>query len=118
MVKRRLADVEVPNGIQLPVVLFLLNAKRQRSPQWAEAGKSLNELGKSLAKWMIATDERQQQLVDLQGSVERLAQSSSGREETLAPLQVSVTRYTKWLLSLTIVVALIGLGTIAIAATH
>ena len=118
VVKQRLADVEVPNGIQLPVLLFLLSGKRQRSRQWAEAGKSLNELGESLAKRMIATDERQQQLVDLQGSLERLAQSSSEREETLVALQLSVTRYTKWLLMLTIVVALIGLGTIAVAATH
>lgn len=118
VVKQRLADVEVPNGIQLPVLLFLLSAKRLRSRQWAEAGKSLNELGESLAKRMIATDERQQQLVDLQASLERLAQSSSDREETLVALQLSVTRYTKWLLVLSIVVALIGLGTIAIAATH
>jgi hypothetical protein len=65
-VKRRLADVEVPNGIQLPVLLFLLSAKRQRDRSWVEAGKSMNELAEVLAKRMVESDERQEQVLDLQ----------------------------------------------------
>lgn len=114
-VKQRLADVEVPNGIQLPVLLFLLSAKRQRDRSWVEAGESMNEVAEALAKRMVESDERQKQLLDLEVSLENLAQE--GRV-----LQESIRRYTKWLLALTVVVALIGLGSIAativLAATH
>jgi hypothetical protein len=114
-VKQRLADVEVPNGIQLPVLLFLLSAKRQRERSWAEAGKSMTELAEVLAKRMVESDERQKQLLDLQVSLENLARDGK-------VLQASIKTYTKWLLALTVVVALIGVGSIAativVAATH
>lgn len=135
-VKQRLADVEVPNGIQLPLMMFLVAAKRERSRQWAKAGESVNEMARVLATRMVEGDERQRQLVDLQASLERLARDSSGREqqlvtlqqslegltrdssgreEQLVVLQRSVTKYTKWLLALTVVVAVIGVGSIATA---
>jgi predicted nucleic acid-binding Zn-ribbon protein len=82
-----------------------------RQQQLVDLQGSLEQLAKD-------SSSREQQLVDLQSSLERLAHDSSGREETLVALQQSVTRYTKWLLVLTIVVAVIGVGTIVIAATH
>jgi len=117
-IKDRLADVEVPHGAQVTILIFALIGRRIRSRQWTEAAASVNELAEALAKRMVETDARQQELVDLQGSLERLAHESSGREEILVALQQSLTRYTKWLLVLTVAVALIGVGTIVIAATH
>src|ERR1019366_1705562 len=118
----RLADVEVPHGIQLPVLMFALVGRRMRDRQWAEAGKSLNDLGEILAKRMGESDERQKQLLDLQASLERLAQDSTARETRLVALQEDVQRYTKWLLRLTVIVAAIGLAsivaTIVVTATH
>jgi hypothetical protein len=117
-IKDRLADVEVPHGAQLTILIFALIGRRARNRQWTEASESMNELAEALANRMVATDARQQQLVDLQSSLERLAHESSSREETLVALQQSVTRYTRWLLVLTVAVALIGAGTIVVAATH
>ena len=87
-VKQCLADVEVPNGIQLPVLLFLLSGKRQRERSWIEAGKSMNEVAEVLAKRMVESDERQNQLLDLQVSLENLAQDGT-------VLQESIKTYTK-----------------------
>jgi hypothetical protein len=121
-ISERLADVEVPHGIQLPVLMFALVGRRMRDRQWAEAGKSLNDLGEILAKRMVESDERQKQLLDLQASLERLAQDSTARETRLVALQEDVQRYTKWLLRLTVIVAAIGLAsivaTIVVTATH
>lgn len=98
---QRLADVEVPSRIPIPLMLFSLSAKRERDRAWTEAGQSLNELGRTLATRMVEGDERQKELVVLQESVER---------------------YTKWLLVLTVVVTLVGIGSIAativVAATQ
>lgn len=117
-IKDRLADVEVPHGAQITILIFALIGRRVRNRQWAKAAESMNELAEALANRMVETDARQQQLVELQGSLERLAHESSDREEILVALQQSVTRYTEWLLVLTVVVALIGVGTIVVAATH
>jgi len=135
-ISERLADVEVPHGIQLPLLMLMLVGKRMSSRQWAEAGKSMNELAEVLATRMVESDNRQQELLELQGSLERLAHESSsrekqlvslqasleslasessGREETLVALQQSVTRYTRWLLVLTVVVALTSVASIATA---
>lgn len=135
-VSERLADVEVPHGFQLPLLMFMLVGKRINSRQWAEAGKSMKDLAETLATRMVESDSRQQELLELEGSLERLARESSdreaqlvtlqasleslasdssGREATLVALQQSVTRYTRWLLVLTVVVALTSIGSIATA---
>jgi hypothetical protein len=105
-VKQRLSDVEVPRGIEMTTLLFLLSAKRQRQRQWDQAAESMKELGETLAKRAIESDKRQQQLVDLQASLEGIAQDGK-------VMQASMARYTRWLVILTVAVTAIGIASIA-----
>jgi hypothetical protein len=68
----------------------------------------MKELGETLAKRAIESDKRQQQLVDLQASLEGIAQDGK-------VMQASMARYTRWLVILT--VAVTGIGIASIAAT-
>jgi hypothetical protein len=105
-VKQRLSDVEVPRGIEMTTLLFLLSAKRQRQRQWDQTAESMEELGEILAKRAIESDKRQQQLVDLQASLEGIAQDGK-------VMQASMARYTRWLVILTVAVTVIGIASIA-----
>ena len=105
-VKQRLSDVEVPRGIEMTTLLFLLSAKRQRQRQWDQATESMKDLGETLAKRAIESDKRQQQLVDLQASLEDIAQDGK-------VMQASMARYTRWLVILTVAVTVIGIASIA-----
>jgi hypothetical protein len=46
----------------------------------------MNEQAEALATRIVESDNRQQELLELQGSLERLAPESSDREERLATL--------------------------------
>jgi hypothetical protein len=59
------------------------------------------------------SDDRQRRFVDLQASLEQLARDGEEREKTLIDLQLSVTRYTRWPVALTIVLAVLGVAAIA-----
>jgi len=114
-VSERLADVHVPRGMLLPALMFARIGQRRRERAYEELGDGLSELGTTLATRMRENDQRQQQLVDLQASLERMTREGEQREKTLVELQVSVTLYTRWLLALTVVLAVLGIGTIGVA---
>ena len=89
-----LAAVQVPKGI-LWLALIAIRIRQRKTSQAIERfSQATDTLGTLLGTRMRETDERQQQLLDLQVSVEKL---------------------TRWLVALTIVVALGGIASIAVA---
>ncbi len=114
-VKDRLADVEVPHGVLLPIVMFTLIGQRRRDRVSARFGTATGEFGTFIGTRMRDTDERQQRLVELQASLEELTRAGEQRERRMVALQESVERYTRVLVILTVVLAALGLG--AIGAT-
>jgi hypothetical protein len=88
----RLADVQIPRGILWPILFALWWRQRETNRAVAEFGESAAKLGQLLGeRWREGT-EREEQLVELQASVERM---------------------TRWLVRLTIVLGVIGVASIA-----
>ena len=86
--------MQVPKGI-LWLALIAIRIRQRKTSQAIERfSQATDTLGTLLGTRMRETDERQQQLLDLQVSVEKL---------------------TRWLVALTIVVALGGIASIAVA---
>jgi hypothetical protein len=89
---QRLADVEIPNGTLFVVMAAALVRQRRTERALAEFAKRSGELGTLLGTRMRESDERAVELLSLQASVERL---------------------TRWLVVLTVVLGVIGVGGIA-----
>jgi hypothetical protein len=91
---QRLSDVQVPKGILW--VILLASYVRQRATDRAveRFSKSANELGTLLGTRMRESDEREGELLKLQASVERL---------------------TRWLVRLTVALAILGVASIVVA---
>jgi len=91
---QRLADVQVPTGILWWVLLGLWLRRREMDKVIDEFSKSASDLGNLLGdRWREGTE----------------------REEELLQLQQSIESLTRWLVVLTIVVGVVGL--VAAAAT-
>lgn len=88
---QRLGDVEVLNGIFAPTMYFLLVRQRRDDRAMAEFAKTSGEFGTFIGNRMKVSDQRNDELLDLTRSLKRL---------------------TRWLVVLTIVVGLIGAGSI------
>jgi hypothetical protein len=89
---QRLADVEIPNGTLFVVMAAALVRQRRTQHALAEFAERSGELGTLLGTRMRESDERAVELLSLQASVERL---------------------TRWLVVLTVVLGVIGVGGIA-----
>ena len=89
---QRLADVQVPRGTLLVVLLASLVRMWREDRIFKEFEKTSDELGSLVGTRWREGDERERQLVASQASIERL---------------------TRWLVALTIVVGLIGIASIA-----
>jgi hypothetical protein len=89
-----LGDVKVPNGIYKPLMFFLLVRQRRSDRAIAEFGKVSGKLGTLIGTRMKQGDERGTEMLDLTRSVRRL---------------------TVWLVALTIVVGIVGVGSIVTA---
>lgn len=91
-----LADVQVPNRLYKPVLMFLLVRQRRTDRAIADFGKATGELGTTIGTRWKEGDNRDRELLGLTRSVERL---------------------TKWLIYLTVAVALVGVASIAVTVT-
>lgn len=89
---QRLADVEIPNGTLFVVMAAALVRQRRTQRALTEFAERSRELGTLLGTRMRESDERAVELLSLQASVQRL---------------------TRWLLVLTVVLGVIGVGGIA-----
>lgn len=88
----RLSDVQVPRGMLWVVLIGLWWRQRGTNQAIDEFGERSSELGQLLGeRWREGT-EREEQLVQLQASIERM---------------------TRWLVRLTVVLGIIGVGSIA-----
>jgi hypothetical protein len=114
-VKDRLADVEVPHGVLMPILTSTLIRRRRWDRVIAQFDKATREFGTFIGTRMRETDERQERLVELQASPEEMARAGEQRERTMIALQVCVEKYTRRLVVLTVVLAVLGAG--AIGAT-
>jgi hypothetical protein len=114
-VKDRLADVAVPRGVLMPVLMSALIARRRWDRVIARFDKVTGEFGTFIGTRMRETDERHQRMVELQASLEEITRAGEQRERTMIALQVSVEKYTRRLVVLTVVLAVLGAG--AIGAT-
>lgn len=112
-VRQRLADVKVPNGILLPVVWSAVVRQRRTDRAIKEFAATTSEFGTFLGTRMRQSDARSKQLLELQASLEGLALASDVRDAHLLELQDSIAQLTRWLVVLTIVLGIIGLGGIA-----
>lgn len=112
---QRLADVDVPNGILLSVLLFALAGRRRTARIYAKFGEQTAEFGTFIGNRMRQSDERSSQLLDLQASLERYASAANERDEDLLRLSSSVERLTRWLVRLTILLGAIGVAGVAVA---
>jgi hypothetical protein len=113
--KDRLADVEVPHGLLAPIVMSATIRRREWDRAIARFDKLSSQFGTFLGTWMRESAERQRRLVELEANLEAIARSGEEREQTMVALQVSVEKYTRGLVVLTIVLAVIG--ALAIGAT-
>lgn len=89
---QRLADVEIPNGTLFVEMAAALVRQRRTERMLAEFAERSGELGTLLGTRVRDSDERTVELLSLQASVERL---------------------TRWLVVLTVVFGVIGVGGIA-----
>lgn len=88
----RLSDVQVPRGMLWVIVIGLWWRQRKTNAAIDEFGEVSAELGQLLGeRWREGT-EREEQLVELQASIERM---------------------TRWLVRLTVALGIIGVGSIA-----
>jgi hypothetical protein len=113
--KDRLADVEIPHGMLAPIVMSAAIRRREWDRAIARFDKLSSQFGTFIGTWMRESAERQRRLVELQANLEAIARSGEERERTMVALQISVEKYTRRLVVLTIVVAVLGAG--AIGAT-
>jgi hypothetical protein len=88
---QRLADVDVPWGIEWWLIAFGLLRQRNSRKAIDQAVKNLSEVATYLGTRMREGDDREMRLIALQESVER---------------------QTRWLVRLTLVLGLIGLASI------
>jgi len=85
----RLSDVQVPRGMLWVILIGLWWRQRGTNQAIDEFGERSSELGQLLGeRWREGT-EREEQLVQLQASIERM---------------------TRWLVRLTVVLSVIGVG--------
>lgn len=91
---QRLADVQVPRGILWAILIGLWIRQRRTGTAIDDFGEKASELGTLLGTSWRESHEREIQLVELQGSVERM---------------------TRWLVRLTIVLGLIGIAGVTVA---
>lgn len=89
---QRLVDLEIPNGTLFVVMAAALVRQRRSERALAGFAERSGELGTLLGTRMRQSDERAVELLSLQASVERL---------------------TRWLVALTVVLGVIGVGGIA-----
>jgi hypothetical protein len=113
--KERLADVEVPTGVLASAIVARWVGLRRDDRIYAEFGERMAELGTFLGTRMRQGDERSQQLLDLQASLERYAGAADVRDQDLLRLSSTVERLTRWLVALTVVLGVIGLVGIGVA---
>jgi hypothetical protein len=109
-VAERLADVEIPHGMLIPTLLAAWVGQRRRNRAWAALTRSMVEVANALTARMRQSDERSKQLLELQASIERLAREGDVRDRHLLDLQASIEGLTRWLVRLTIILGVIGLG--------
>jgi hypothetical protein len=74
----------------------------------ARFDRATRDFGTFIGNRMRDTDERQNRLVELQASLEELARGGEQRKKTMVALQISVEKYTRRLVVLTIVLAVSG----------
>jgi hypothetical protein len=89
---QRLADVQVPHGLLWAILIGSRLGQRRTQRAVEELAETTTEFGTFLGSRWREGDEREERLVDLQASIERL---------------------TRWLVRLTIVIGAIGVGGIA-----
>lgn len=119
--KDRLADVEVPHGLLAPIVMSAAIRRREWDRAITRFDKLSSQFGTFIGTWMRESAERQRRLVELEANLEAIARSGEEREQTMVALQVSVEKYTRGLVVLTIVLAVLGavaIGTTIWAATR
>jgi hypothetical protein len=112
--RQRLADVELPTGILLSAMLSRWVGLRRNDRIFAEFGTRTAELGTFLGTRMRQSNERSQQLLDLQASLERYASAADARDQDLLRLSGSVERLTRRLVVLTVVLGAIGVAGIGV----
>ncbi len=109
----RLADVKVPNAT-LFMAWFIARIKwGQIKGPLAELGKNMERSGVLLGQRMRQSDERAEQELALQQSIEHLGRESEARAQQEFALQQSVERLTRRLVALTYVLGIIGAAGIA-----
>lgn len=132
--RERLADVELPRSIVMTTLLFAWVGRRERDRAWDRFGELLEQFGTFIGTRMRESDERDLQVLDLQGSMERFAQSADKRDKWFIELQPQfleiqqnmqqlaqesgrrddrLVQLNTRLVVLTIVIAIVGLGGIA-----
>jgi hypothetical protein len=99
----------------MPILTSTLIRRRRSDRVIAQFDKATREFGTFIGTRMRETDERQERLVELQASLEEMARAGEQRERTMIALQVCVEKYTRRLVVLTVVLAVLGAG--AIGAT-
>src|SRR5205823_1360856 len=112
---QRVADIELPNGILFSAMLSRWVSLRRTDRILAEFGVRVDELGTFLGTRMRQSDERSQQLLKLQTSLERYATAEDARNHDLLRLSGNVERLTRWLVRLTIVLGVIGVAGVGVA---
>ena len=92
MLWERVSDVQVPRGILWVILISLLIRQRRSDRVLKEFEENSSELGTLLGVRMREGDERDELLLDLQGSIERL---------------------TRWLVGLTVLLGIISIAGMA-----
>lgn len=105
----------MPNGILLAALLFRWVGLRRSDRILAEFDMRMDELGTFLGTRMRQSDERSQQLLELQTSLEHYASAADARDHDLLRLSRNVERLTRWLVRLTIVLGVIGVAGVGVA---
>lgn len=95
-VSQRLADLEVPHAIKLPVLLFIRIRQRRTDRASAELSKSLAELGSVLGARMRENDERDERVLRLTESMESLNRRLVRLTVVLGAIGVASIAATVW----------------------
>jgi hypothetical protein len=111
----RLADVKVPNATLFMAWLISRIKWGQIKGPLAELGKNMERSGTLLGQRMRQSDERAEQELALQQSIEQLTREGEARAQREFALQQSIERLTRRLVALTYVLGIIGVGGIAAA---
>lgn len=106
----RLADVKVRNATLFIAWLISRIKWGQIKGPLAELGENMQQFGILLGQRMRQSDERAEQELALQQSIEQLTREGEARAQQEFALQQSIERLTRRLVALTYVLGIIGVA--------